>query len=126
MSQFNRGLPAFSMGPMAAPDEDLNRINSLDVLLYHNKVGIISRRSDGLNTFDFAQAYRDTGGFPILSLSFWSLAGGVRKDLWPIRGALPPFFANLFPEDKLRAAMESHHQTEVRPGNDFDLLGALD
>src|SRR5690606_15438877 len=40
-------------------------------------------------------------------------------------GALPPCFANLLPEDKLREAMERHHTQTVRPGNDFDLLAAL-
>lgn len=40
-------------------------------------------------------------------------------------GALPVFFANQLPEDKLREAMEKHHAGAVRPGNDFDLLAAL-
>jgi len=51
--------------------------------------------------------------------------GGLRRDPKPIRGALPPFFANLLPEEKLREAMEKHHAASVRPGNDFDLLAAL-
>jgi serine/threonine-protein kinase HipA len=49
----------------------------------------------------------------------------LRKDPKPIAGALPAFFANLLPEDKLREAMEKHHAGHVRAGNDFDLLAAL-
>jgi serine/threonine-protein kinase HipA len=61
----------------------------------------------------------------VLSLSFRAATGGLRKDPRPVAGALPPFFANLLPEDKLREAMEKHHARTVRPGNDFDLLAAL-
>lgn len=43
----------------------------------------------------------------------------------PVARALPAFFANLLPEDKLREAMEKHHAGSVRAGNDFDLLVAL-
>lgn len=77
------------------------------------------------NAFSFYDDYRATGGFPILSLSFRAAAGGLRKDAKPLAGTLPAFFANLLPEDKLRAAMEKHHEGNVRPGNDFDLLAAL-
>ena len=40
---------------------------------------------------------------PILSLSFRSADGGLRKDPKPAAHVLPAFFANLLPEDKLRA-----------------------
>jgi serine/threonine-protein kinase HipA len=51
--------------------------------------------------------------------------GGLRKDPKPVARALPAFFANLLPEDKLREAMEKHHAETVRAENDFDLLVAL-
>lgn len=100
-------------------------ISSLDVLLKDLKVGTIVRTPGDFNAFNFGEAYRATGGFPVLSLSFRAAAGGLRKDPKPIAGALPAFFANLLPEEKLRAAMEKHHAGNVRPGNDFDLLAAL-
>ncbi|MFC5393974.1 type II toxin-antitoxin system HipA family toxin [Bosea vestrisii] len=100
-------------------------IPSLDVLLHDLKVGTIVRTPGDFNAFNFEEAYRATGGFPILSLSFRAAAGGLRKDPRPLAGALPAFFANLLPEDKLREAMEKHHAGHVRPGNDFDLLAAL-
>lgn len=98
---------------------------SLDVFLNAMKVGVIVRTPGDFNAFSFDPAYRATGGFPVLSLSFRAAAGGLRKDPKPLAGALPAFFANLLPEDKLRDAMERHHAGAVRPGNDFDLLAAL-
>jgi serine/threonine-protein kinase HipA len=104
-------------GPAAIP--------SLDVLLHELKVGTIVRTPGDFIAFNFDNAYRATGGVPILSLSFRAAAGGLRRDPKPLSGALPAFFANLLPEDKLREAMEQHHAGHVRAGNDFDLLAAL-
>jgi serine/threonine-protein kinase HipA len=98
---------------------------SLDVFLNELKVGTIVRTPGDFSAFSFDPAYRATGGRPVLSLSFRAATGGLRKDPRPVAGALPPFFANLLPEDKLREAMERHHAGHVRPGNDFDLLAAL-
>lgn len=102
-----------------------NTIHSLDVHLNEVKVGTIVRTPGDFNAFSFDPAYRASGGHPVLSLSFRAATGGLRKDPRPVAGALPAFFANLLPEDKLRAAMEKHHAQTVRPGNDFDLLAAL-
>lgn len=46
------------------------------------------------------------GGFPVVSLSFRAATGVLRKDPKPVPSALPAFFANLLPEEKLREAME--------------------
>lgn len=100
-------------------------IQSLDVFLNALKVGTIVRTPGDFNALSFDEAYRETAGSPVLSLSFRAATGGLRKDPRPLAGALPPFFANLLPEDKLREAMEKHHAGSVRPGNDFDLLAAL-
>ncbi|MPL84729.1 Serine/threonine-protein kinase toxin HipA [bioreactor metagenome] len=100
-------------------------VQALDIFLNQHKVGTIVRTPGDFNAFSFDAAYRATGGYPILSLSFRAANGGLRKDPRPIAGALPAFFANLLPEDKLRDAMEKHHAGRVRPGNDFDLLAAL-
>ncbi|WP_158967345.1 type II toxin-antitoxin system HipA family toxin [Chachezhania sediminis] len=100
-------------------------VQALDIFLNHHKIGTIVRTPGDFNAFSFDPAYRATGGYPILSLSFRAANGGLRKDPQPIAGALPAFFANLLPEDKLRDAMEKHHAGRVRSGNDFDLLAAL-
>lgn len=100
-------------------------IQILDVYLNAVKVGVIVRTPGDFNAFSFEESYRATGGVPVLSLSFRAATGGLRRDPKPVSGGLPPFFANLLPEDKLREAMEKHHAGAVRPGNDFDLLAAL-
>lgn len=110
---------------MAQIFKEPKSIPSLDVLLNDLKVGTIVRTPGDFNAFSFDEAYRATGGFPVLSLSFRAATGGLRKDPKPLAGTLPAFFANLLPEDKLREAMEKHHAGNVRPGNDFDLLAAL-
>lgn len=104
---------------------DPRSITSLDVLLNDLKVGMIVRTPGDFNAFSFEESYRQTGGFPVLSLSYRAAHGGLRKDPKPVARALPSFFANLLPEDKLREAMERHHSGSVRAGNDFDLLAAL-
>ena len=110
---------------MAQTPHTPQAIQSLDVFLNALKVGVIVRTPGDFNAFSFDEAYRATGGSPILSLSFRAATGGLRKDPKPVSGALLAFFANLLPEDKLREAMEKHHAGAVRPGNDFDLLAAL-
>lgn len=102
-----------------------NAVQALDVFLGALKVGTIVRTPGDFNAFSFDPAYRATNGYPILSLSFRAATGGLRKDPKPLPHALPAFFANLLPEERLREAMEKHHAGEVRSGNDFDLLAAL-
>lgn len=110
---------------MAKTFRSAKAIPSLEVLLNDLHVGTIVRTPGDFNAFNFDDAYRATGGFPVLSLSFRAAAGGLRNNPKPVARALPAFFANLLPEDKLREAMEKHHAGNVRAGNDFDLLAAL-
>lgn len=117
--------PVLMVMAMSDAPLDPRSITSLDVLLNDLKIGMIVRTPGDFNAFSFEGRYRQTGGFPVLSLSFRAAHGGLRKDPKPVARALPPFFANLLPEDKLREAMEKHHSGSVRAGNDFDLLAAL-
>jgi serine/threonine-protein kinase HipA len=109
--------------PEASPDP--RSITLLNVMLNDVQVGTIVRTPGDFNAFSFEDSYRATGGVPVVSLSFRAAGGGLRKDPKPVARALPAFFANLLPEDKLREAMEKHHAGSVRAGNDFDLLVAL-
>jgi len=101
------------------------RIQSLDISLNDLPVGTLVRTPGDYNAFNVLPAYRRLNSPPVFSLSLRAVDGSLRRDPKPIRGALPPFFANLLPEEKLREAMEKHHAAAVRPGNDFDLLAAL-
>ncbi len=109
------------MNPKAAAE----RVQSLDISLNGLAVGTLVRTPGDYNAFNLSASYRALKDPPVFSLSLRAEGGGLRKDPKPVRGALPPFFANLLPEDKLREAMEKHHAGFVRPGNDFDLLAAL-
>jgi serine/threonine-protein kinase HipA len=109
------------MSPKAAAE----RIQSLDVSLNTLAVGTLVRTPGDYNAFNLSESYRALNDPPVFSLSLRTEGGGLRKDAKPLRGALPPFFANLLPEEKLREAMERHHAGSVRPDNDFDLLAAL-
>lgn len=100
-------------------------IQTLEIYLNNVQVGTLVRTPGDFNAFSLAPDYRNLPNPPILSLSLRSANGGFRPDPKPYASKLPPFFANLLPEDKLREAMEKHHAAQVRPGNDFDLLAAL-
>lgn len=110
---------------MSAALPAAERIQSLDISLNNLAIGTLVRTPGDYNAFNLLPSYRALNNPPIFSLSLRSVDGGLRRDPKPIRGALPPFFANLLPEEKLREAMEKHHAASVRPGNDFDLLAAL-
>lgn len=110
---------------MSATPHAAERVQSLDISLNNLPVGTLVRTPGDYNAFNLLPSYRSLNNPPIFSLSLRSIDGGLRRDPKPIRGALPPFFANLLPEEKLREAMEKHHAASVRPGNDFDLLAAL-
>lgn len=110
---------------MSAALPAVERIQSLDISLNNLPIGTLVRTPGDYNAFNLLPSYRSLNNPPIFSLSLRSVDGGLRRDPKPIRGALPPFFANLLPEEKLREAMEKHHAASVRPGNDFDLLAAL-
>lgn len=110
---------------MSAALPAAERVQSLDISLNNLPIGKLVRTPGDYNAFNLLPSYRSLNNPPIFSLSLRSVDGGLRRDPKPIRGALPPFFANLLPEEKLREAMEKHHAASVRPGNDFDLLAAL-
>lgn len=110
---------------MSAALPAAERIQSLDISLNNLPIGTLVRTPGDYNAFNLLPSYRSLNNPPIFSLSLRSVDGGLRRDPKPIRGALPPFFANLLPEEELREAMEKHHAASVRPGNDFDLLAAL-
>lgn len=110
---------------MSAALPAAERVQSLDISLNNLPIGTLVRTPGDYNAFNLLASYRSLNNPPIFSLSLRSVDGGLRRDPKPIRGALPPFFANVLPEEKLREAMEKHHAASVRPGNDFDLLAAL-
>lgn len=103
-----------------------DRVQSLDVRIHDTLVGTLVRTPGGYHVFDIAQSYRDMRQRPTLSLSLLSpKADGSLLAPKPISTRLPPLFANMLPEGKLREAMEKYHGASVRPDNDFDLMTTL-
>jgi serine/threonine-protein kinase HipA len=109
------------MSRSAAPE----RVQSLDIKLNDTFVGTLVRTPGGYHAFDIAASYRALAQRPTLSQSLLSANGGLIKDFKPTAVHLPPLFANMLPEGKLRETLEKHHGAVVRPGNDFDLMVAL-
>lgn len=101
------------------------RVQSLDVKLNDTFVGTLVRTPGGYHAFDLAPSYRALAHRPTLSQSLLSANGSLIKDFKPTAVHLPPLFANMLPEGKLREALEKHHGAAVRPDNDFDLMVAL-
>ncbi|MGO8041170.1 hypothetical protein AB9E11_35900, partial [Rhizobium leguminosarum] len=58
-----------------------NAIPSLEVLLNDLKVGTLVRTPGDFNAFSFYEAYRATGGFPVLSLSFRAATGDESREI---------------------------------------------
>jgi serine/threonine-protein kinase HipA len=109
---------------MSRPASD--KVQSLDVRIHDTFVGTLVRTPGGYHVFDIAQSYRDMKERPTLSLSLLSpKADGSLVAPKPISTRLPPLFANMLPEGKLREAMEKFHGASVRRDNDFDLMATL-
>jgi serine/threonine-protein kinase HipA len=108
--------------PRPAP----NKVQSLDVRIHDTFVGTLVRTPGGYHVFDIAKSYQEMRQRPTLSLSLLSpKADGSLVVPKPISMRLPPLFANMLPEGKLREAMEKYHGASVRPDNDFDLMTTL-
>src|SRR3954469_17746744 len=96
------------------------RVQSLDVKLNDTFVGTLVRTPGGYHAFDIAASYRALAQRPTSSQSLLSANGGLIRGLKRNAWHLPPLFANMLPEGKLRETLEKHHGSVVRPGNDFD------
>ena len=81
------------MSPTALAAE---RIRSLDISLNGLPVGTLVRTPGDYSAFNLFPAYRSLKKPPIFSLSLRSADGSLRREPKPIRGSVPPFFANLY------------------------------
>ena len=100
-----------------------NTISNLDVFLYEELVGTITRLPDDSNIFTFDNAYTHNQTRPTLSLSFKGESGSLRRAVKPSKVKLPPFFSNLLPEGHLRQYLAE--QEGIKPEREFFLLSLL-
>lgn len=98
-------------------------VSVLEVLLYGQPIGTLTRVQGDRNLFAFNQAYVDDANRPTLSLSFKDALGGLITDLPPTQTRVAPFFANMLPEEQMRTYLAE--RAGVNPKREFFLLWVL-
>ena len=98
-------------------------VSVLDILLYGEQIGTLTRVPGDRNIFAFSQAYIDNAARPTLSLSFKDALGALITDIPPTQTRVPPFFANMLPEGSMRTYLAK--RANVNPKREFFLLWVL-
>lgn len=98
-------------------------VSVLDVNLYGEPIGSLTRLPGDSSIFAFHDAYVADEQRPVLSLGFKSSTGELITDFRLYRKRMMPFFSNLLPEDRLRAYLAE--RAGVHPQREFFLLWAL-
>ena len=98
-------------------------IAQLNVLLHGHAVGTLTHLPGDRNLFVFNDDYIETRERPTLSLSFRDVFGELITDIKPTQTRVPPFFANLLPEGRLRDYLAG--RADVNPQREFFLLWVL-
>ena len=98
-------------------------VSVLEVQLYGETVGTVTRLQGDRNLFAFTQGYVDNAARPTLGLSFKDSLGGLITEFRPTQTRLPPFFANMLPEAAMRDYLAQ--RAGVNPKREFFLLWAL-
>jgi serine/threonine-protein kinase HipA len=95
----------------------------LSILLYGQKIGMITTAPGGGSLFAFEDSYVANPFRPTLSLHFKSALGGLVAGNFKSQTQLAPFFSNLLPEGSLRDYLAK--RADVKPWREFSLLWAL-
>lgn len=95
----------------------------LDVLLYGQPVGTLTRVSGDRTLFAFNDAYVADENRPILGLSFKDRLDALITDFRPTQTNVMPFFSNLLPEGRMRTYLAA--RAGVNPAREFFLLWVL-
>ena len=95
----------------------------LEVLLYRQLVGTLTRLPGDRVLFAFTEGYIADEGRPTLSLSFKDALGSLITDVRPTQTRLPVFFANLLPEETMREYLAA--RAGVEPEREFFLMAIL-
>ena len=95
----------------------------LEVLLHGQEIGTLTQLGGDRNLFAFNDAYINDPARPTLSLSFLDAYGELIVDVRPTQTRVPPFFANLLPEGRMREYLAT--RAGVNERRDFPLLWVL-
>lgn len=98
-------------------------VSLLDVRLYDQSIGTITRLPGDRVLFSFSEGYVADAARPTLSLSYKDAFGALITDAKPTQTRLPPFFSNLLPEGAMRDYLAD--RANVNPAREFFLIWAL-
>jgi serine/threonine-protein kinase HipA len=98
-------------------------VSVLEILMYGEPIGTLTRVPGDRNIFAFNQGYIDNAARPTLSLSFKDALGGLITEIKPTQTRVPPFFANVLPEGTMRDYLAK--RAGVNPAREFFLLWVL-
>jgi serine/threonine-protein kinase HipA len=95
-------------------------VSVLEVLLYGDPVGTLTRVGGDRTLFAFDETYIADGDRPVLSLGFKDRLGELITEFQPTRTRVLPFFSNLLPEGHMRTYLAE--RAGVNPLHEFFLL----
>lgn len=98
-------------------------VNALNVLLYGEPVGTLTRLSGDRTIFAFTEDYIANDDRPVLGLRFKDEFGALITAFRPYSTKVMPFFSNLLPEGHMRIYLAD--RAGVNPERDFFLLWVL-
>lgn len=98
-------------------------VHVLEVLLYGEQIGTLTRFADDRSLFAFNAAYIEDPARSTLSLGFKDTLGGLITNHRPVQTRVMPFFSNLLPEGHLRRYLSEH--AGVNSEREFFLLWVL-
>ncbi len=98
-------------------------VSVLNVLLFGEPVGTITRVSGDRSLFAFNEAYIADANRPVLGLGFKDSFGGLITDFQPTNTKVLPFFSNLLPEGHMRTYLAE--RAGINPEREFFLLWVL-
>lgn len=102
----------------------MSDIAVLDVRLYGQPLGTLTRFPGDQVLFAFNEAYIGDPNRPTLSLSFKDVRGSLITDVRAAQTRLPPFFANLLPEPgPMRDLLAA--RASIKPQREFFLIAVL-
>jgi len=98
-------------------------VSVLEVLLYGEPIGTLTRVEGDRSLFAFNDSYLADEGRPILSLGFKDKFGQIQTEFRTCQTRVMPFFSNLLPEGRLRSYLAQ--RAGVNDKREFFLLWVL-
>jgi serine/threonine-protein kinase HipA len=100
-----------------------SNVSVLNVLLYDEPIGTLTRVEGDRTLFAFNDAYINDSARPVLSLGFKDSHGNLMTEFNPVQTRVLPFFSNLLPEGRMRDYLAE--RAGVNPQREFFLLWVL-